>query len=79
MSGGSRPVAPRDGVARHAVGRSAGAGALRLEAGHGNAGALNLRAKRFEWLVAEGDGLLALSYRGFGGSSGRPSAFSQCA
>ncbi|HZD91312.1 MAG TPA: alpha/beta hydrolase [Pseudolabrys sp.] len=40
---------------------------------HGNAGALNLRAKRFEWLVAEGDGLVALSYRGFGGSSGRPS------
>ena len=39
---------------------------------HGNAGALNLRAGRFEWLVAEGDGLLALSYRGFGGSSGEP-------
>lgn len=40
---------------------------------HGNAGALNLRAGRFEWLVAEGDGLVALSYRGFGGSTGRPS------
>jgi len=40
---------------------------------HGNAGALNLRAGRFEWLIAEGDGLLALSYRGFGGSSGQPS------
>jgi uncharacterized protein len=40
---------------------------------HGNAGALNLRAVRFQWLVAEGDGLLALSYRGFGGSSGQPS------
>ena len=40
---------------------------------HGNAGALNLRAGRFEWLIAEGDGLVALSYRGFGGSSGRPS------
>ncbi len=40
---------------------------------HGNAGALNLRAGRFKWLIAEGDGLVALSYRGFGGSSGRPS------
>jgi uncharacterized protein len=40
---------------------------------HGNAGALNLRAGRFEWLIAESDGLLALSYRGFGGSSGQPS------
>ncbi len=40
---------------------------------HGNAGALNLRAGRFEWLIAEGDGLIALSYRGYGGSSGEPS------
>lgn len=40
---------------------------------HGNAGALNLRAGRFAWLIAEGDGLVALSYRGFGGSSGAPS------
>ena len=40
---------------------------------HGNAGALNLRAGRFQWLVADGDGLVALSYRGFGGSSGEPS------
>ena len=39
---------------------------------HGNAGALNLRAGRFQWLIAEGDGLIALSYRGFGGSSGQP-------
>ena len=40
---------------------------------HGNAGALDLRAGRFKWVVADGDGLLALSYRGYGGSSGRPS------
>ncbi len=40
---------------------------------HGNAGALNLRAGRFQWLVSDGDGLIALSYRGFGGSSGEPS------
>ena len=39
----------------------------------GNGGALNLRAHRFAALVADGTGLLALSYRGYGGSSGRPS------
>ena len=40
---------------------------------HGNAGALDLRAGRFVSLVADGTGLLALSYRGYGGSSGKPS------
>lgn len=40
---------------------------------HGNGGALNLRVDRFKWLTADGDGLVALSYRGYGGSSGRPS------
>jgi fermentation-respiration switch protein FrsA (DUF1100 family) len=40
---------------------------------HGNAGALNLRAGRFQWVTADGDGLIALSYRGYGGSSGAPS------
>ena len=39
---------------------------------HGNGGALNLRVGRFSWLTAEGYGLVALSYRGYGGSSGRP-------
>jgi uncharacterized protein len=39
----------------------------------GNAGALDLRAGRFQWLIADGTGLLALCYRGYGGSSGRPS------
>jgi len=39
---------------------------------HGNGGALALRAGRFRKLVAEGIGVLALSYRGFGGSTGRP-------
>lgn len=38
----------------------------------GNGGALNLRADRFTWLTADGTGLLALSYRGYGGSSGKP-------
>jgi fermentation-respiration switch protein FrsA (DUF1100 family) len=39
----------------------------------GNAGALDLRVSRFRWLVADGTGLVALGYRGYGGSSGRPS------
>lgn len=40
---------------------------------HGNGGSLRLRANRFRRLTADGTGLLALSYRGYGGSSGRPS------
>lgn len=40
---------------------------------HGNAGALHHRVDRFRPLVAAGNGLLALSYRGFGGSTGSPS------
>jgi fermentation-respiration switch protein FrsA (DUF1100 family) len=40
---------------------------------HGNGGALKLRAGRFARIVADGTGLLALSYRGYGGSTGRPS------
>jgi fermentation-respiration switch protein FrsA (DUF1100 family) len=39
----------------------------------GNGGALDLRVGRFQWLIADGTGLLALSYRGYGGSSGSPS------
>src|SRR5262245_12489052 len=39
---------------------------------HGNGGALDLRAGRFRKLVADGTGLLALSYRGYGGSTGTP-------
>lgn len=39
---------------------------------HGNAGALNLRAGRFKWLTDDGTGLVALSYRGYGGSTGKP-------
>jgi fermentation-respiration switch protein FrsA (DUF1100 family) len=40
---------------------------------HGNGGALRNRANRFAALVADGTGLVALSYRGYGGSSGHPS------
>src|SRR5260370_19008009 len=40
---------------------------------HGNGGALSWRADRFRALIADGTGLVALSYRGYGGSSGSPS------
>lgn len=39
----------------------------------GNGGGLNLRADRFRRLISDGTGLLALSYRGYAGSSGSPS------
>jgi fermentation-respiration switch protein FrsA (DUF1100 family) len=39
----------------------------------GNAGGLDLRAERFRKLTGNGTGLLALNYRGYGGSSGSPS------
>ncbi|HTT47144.1 MAG TPA: alpha/beta hydrolase [Pseudolabrys sp.] len=39
----------------------------------GNAEGLPARAGRFTWLTADGTGLLALCYRGYGGSSGTPS------
>jgi uncharacterized protein len=39
----------------------------------GNAGALRLRADRFRALTGDGYGLVALSYRGYGGSTGSPS------
>ena len=40
---------------------------------HGNGGALRLRVDRFKRLTANGTGLIALSYRGYGGSTGSPS------
>ena len=39
---------------------------------HGNGGSLRLRADRFQRIIAAGVGLVALSYRGYGGSTGRP-------
>ncbi len=39
----------------------------------GNGGGLSLRASRFQALVGDGTGLIALNYRGYGGSSGSPS------
>ncbi len=40
---------------------------------HGNGGALQHRVPRFRPLIADGTGLVALSYRGYGGSKGSPS------
>ena len=40
---------------------------------HGNGGALRYRVDRFRKLIADGIGLVALEYRGYGGSSGSPS------
>jgi uncharacterized protein len=40
---------------------------------HGNGGGLDLRAERFDALVRPGDGLLAVEYRGYAGSTGAPS------
>ncbi|MFY9626971.1 MAG: alpha/beta fold hydrolase [Methylocystis sp.] len=39
---------------------------------HGNSGVLADRAKRFHQLTDSGYGLLAISYRGYGGSTGAP-------
>ena len=39
---------------------------------HGNGGSLRYRVDRFRALIAEGLGLVALSYRGYGGSTGSP-------
>ena len=39
---------------------------------HGNGGSLRGRVDRFRDLTADGSGLVALSYRGYGGSSGAP-------
>ena len=39
---------------------------------HGNGGSLRLRVDRFRRVAAAGVGIVALSYRGYGGSSGTP-------
>jgi uncharacterized protein len=39
---------------------------------HGNGGALSHRAERFRGLTADGTGLVAVDYRGYGGSTGSP-------
>jgi fermentation-respiration switch protein FrsA (DUF1100 family) len=39
---------------------------------HGNGGSLRLRVDRFQRIAAAGVGIVALSYRGYGGSTGKP-------
>jgi uncharacterized protein len=39
---------------------------------HGNGGSLAWRTERLRELTSDGTGLVALSYRGYGGSTGRP-------
>jgi hypothetical protein len=39
---------------------------------HGNGGALRYRVERFHRLIKEGVGLVAIEYRGYGGSEGSP-------
>ena len=39
---------------------------------HGNGGALRFRVTRFRRVIADGIGLVALEYRGYGGSGGSP-------
>ncbi len=43
---------------------------------HGNGGSLRWREDRFRDLIADGSGLVALSYRGYGGSTGQPTGSS---
>jgi hypothetical protein len=40
---------------------------------HGNGGALRNRVERFRAIISDGTGLIALDYRGYGGSTGSPS------
>jgi len=40
---------------------------------HGNGGALRYRVDRFRRMIGDGIGLVAVEYRGYGGSSGSPS------
>jgi hypothetical protein len=40
---------------------------------HGNGGALRYRVERFTRLITDGIGVVAVEYRGYGGSSGSPS------
>lgn len=40
---------------------------------HGNGGSIYYRAGRFQMLAAQGFGIVGVSYRGYGGSSGSPS------
>lgn len=49
-----------------------GADALTYLYFHGNANGLDRRTNRFRFMTADGSGLVAFSYRGYGGSDGAP-------
>lgn len=40
---------------------------------HGNAGSLSIRTERFKIFIDQGFGIIAMAYRGYSGSTGKPS------
>lgn len=62
-----------DGTALTAWIRKAKEGMQTIVYFHGNAGHLGYRAEKFRSIAAAGFGLVAVSYRGYGGSEGSPS------
>jgi fermentation-respiration switch protein FrsA (DUF1100 family) len=67
------PLTAADGVHIAAWHVPPGAGKPVILYFHGNGGALRFRVERFHRLVADGIGLVALEYRGYGGMAGTPS------
>jgi uncharacterized protein len=67
------PLTAADGVHIAAWHVPPGAGKPVILYFHGNGGALRFRVERFRRLIADGIGLVALEYRGYGGLAGTPS------
>jgi uncharacterized protein len=67
------PLTAADGVRIAAWHVAPGAGKPVILYFHGNGGALRFRVERFRRLIADGIGLVALEYRGYGGLAGTPS------
>ncbi|MGN6748502.1 MAG: alpha/beta hydrolase [Xanthobacteraceae bacterium] len=67
------PLTAADGVRIAAWHVPPGAGKPVILYFHGNGGALRFRVERFRRLIADGIGLVALEYRGYGGLAGSPS------
>jgi len=66
-------VATADGERLLAWYKPAAAGRALILYFHGNGGGLDGRGERFRKLTSRGDGLLAVEYRGYAGSTGSPS------
>jgi pimeloyl-ACP methyl ester carboxylesterase len=66
------PLVSGDGTAIAVWTHPARAGMDTIIYFHGNAGHLGYRAEKFRALAEAGFGLVALSYRGYGGSDGQP-------